>query len=117
METDRAMERLNWQKEKQKIEKESLERHARLSKLFKKDRLSFERERKRMIDEIINSTDDEEQRKTLRDLQTSWDKRMRGAGSSHNRFVLAQSFFWSHFHETWHPAIQQFDSSLNDKTN
>lgn len=117
METDRAMERLNWQEEKEKIEKESLERHARLSKLFKEDRLSFERERKRMIDQVINSTDDEEQRKRLRDLQTTWDRRMKAAGSSHNRFVLAQSLFWSHFHETWHPAIKQLNSTINNKTN
>ena len=39
-----------------------MEGHARLSKLFKEDRLGFERERKRMIDEIINSEEDEEKR-------------------------------------------------------
>ncbi|MBW1672621.1 MAG: hypothetical protein JRJ45_03075, partial [Deltaproteobacteria bacterium] len=55
------MERLKWEQEKEKREKESLEKHARLSKLFKEDRFAFERERKRMIDEIINSVEDEEQ--------------------------------------------------------
>lgn len=109
------MERLMWEKEKENREKESLEEHARLSKLFKQDRLSFERERKRKIDEVINSAEDEEQRNRLRALQESWDKKMRGAGSRHNRFVLAQTFFWQHFHEIWHPAIEKFNSILNGK--
>ena len=56
------MEGLKWEKEKEKREKESLEKHARLSKLFKEDRFAFERERKRMIDEIINSVEDEDQK-------------------------------------------------------
>jgi hypothetical protein len=108
------MERLMCEKEKR--EKESLEEHARLSKLFKQDRLAFERERKRKTDEVINSVEDEEQRNRLRALQESWDKKMRGAGSRHNRFVLAQTFFWQHFHEIWHPAIEKFNFALNGKT-
>ena len=87
------MEGLKWEKEKEKREKESLEKHARLSKLFKEDRFAFERERKRMIDEIIISVEDEEQRNRLRVFQKSWDKKMRGAGSRHKRFIQAQTFF------------------------
>ena len=109
------MERLKWEEEKEKREKESLEKHARLSKLFKEDRFAFERERKRMIDEIINSVEDEEQKNRLRAFQESWDKKMRGAGSRHNRFIQAQTFFWEHFHETWQPTIQKFNSLLNSK--
>jgi len=109
------MERLKWGEEKGKREKESLENHARLSKLFKEDRFAFERERKRMIDEIINSVEDEEQRDRLRAFQESWDKKMRSAGSRHNRFVQAQTFFWEYFHETWHPSIVRFNSLLNNK--
>jgi len=109
------MEGLKWEKEKEKREKESLEKHARLSKLFKEDRFAFERERKRMIDEIINSVEDEDQKDRLRVFQESWDKKMRGAGSRHNRFVQAQTLFWEHFHETWHPTIQKFNFLLNSK--
>jgi len=109
------MERLKWQGEKEKRERASLERHARLSKLFKKDRLAFEREKKGMIDELINSVKDGEQRSRLQAFQNSWDKKMRGAGSSHNRFVLAQTFFWEHFHEVWNPAIQKYNVMLNGK--
>ncbi len=110
------MESLKWQKEKEKREKASLERHARLSRLFKKDRLAFEREKKEMIDDLINGVKDEDQRSRLRALQASWDKKMRGAGSNHNRFILAQTFFWEHFHEVWHPAIQKYNVMLNGKS-
>ena len=109
------MERLKWEEGKKKREKESLEKHARLSKLFKENRLAFERERKRMIDEIINSVEDESQRNRLLSLQESWDKKMRGAGSKHNRFVLAQTLFWEHFHEVWHPTILKLNFILNGK--
>jgi hypothetical protein len=110
------MERLKWREEKAKREKEALERHAWLSRLFRKDRLAFERERKRMIDEIIGSVKDEGQVNRLRALQERWDKRMKSAGSNHNRFVLAQSFFWDHFHEVWHPAILKYNLLLNGKS-
>lgn len=109
------MKRLNWEQEKEKREKESLEEHARLSKLFKQDRFAFERERKRMIDEVINSVEDEEQRNRLRAFQESWDKKMTSAGSKHNRFVQAQTLFWEHFHEIWHPSIVTFNHLLNNK--
>jgi len=109
------MKSLKWEEEKEKREKESLEKHARLSKLFKEYRFAFERERKRMIDEIINSVEDEEQKNRLRAFQESWDKKMRGAGSRHNRFIQAQTLFGEHFHETWHPAIQKFNFLLNNK--
>ena len=109
------MKSLKWEEEKEKREKGSLEKHTGLSKLFKEDRFAFERERKRMIDEIINSVEDEEQRNRLRAFQESWDKKMRGAGSRHNRFVQAQTLFWEHFHETWQPTIQKFNSLLNSK--
>lgn len=107
------MQKLKWIEEKDKREKEALERHARLSKLFKEDRFAFERKRKKMIEEIIGSVEDEGQRNRLRAFQEHWDKKMKSSGSKHNRFVLAQSFFWEHFHETWHPAILKFNALLN----
>ncbi len=101
------------EQEKELRRKEYLETHERLSRLFREDRFSFERERKNAIKALIDSVPDEEQRKRLWDLQNALDKRMKGAGSAHNRFVLAQTFFWEHFHEVWNPAIQDFNRTLN----
>jgi hypothetical protein len=105
----------NWQEAKEERKRASLERHSRLSRLFKEDRFAFDRERKRLIEEVIQSVGNEGQKEKLIALQASWDKRMRGAGSAHNRFVLAQTFFWDHFHNTWLPAIQNFESVLMKK--
>ncbi|MBN2125418.1 MAG: DUF3135 domain-containing protein [Deltaproteobacteria bacterium] len=96
-------------------EKAALERHDRLHRLFVEDRLSFERERKRAIRELIESAEDEELRARLWEVQQSWDNRMRHAGSRTNRFILAQTFFWEHFHEVWHPAMKHFSALLNEK--
>ena len=104
------MDKVIWTDEKEKWRRESLEEHARLSELFKKDRFAFENERKRKIDELINSARDEGVMDRLRALQDSWDKKMRNAGSRHNRFVLAQTLFWEHFYEVWQQALQQLTS-------
>jgi hypothetical protein len=99
--------------EKEKGTKQALDRHARLSRLFKENRFAFERERKKMIAEVISRARDEKQRDRLRALQEAWDKKMRSAGSEHNRFVLAQTLFWDHFHENWQPTIQKCNAILN----
>lgn len=108
------MSGLMWEEQREKRRNESLENHERLSRLFREDRLSFERERRDAIRELIDSAPDEEQRKRLWDLQNSWDKKMKGAGSPHNRLVLAQLFFWDHFHNVWNPEIQKFNRILNE---
>ena len=102
-----------WTDQKEEREKAALKEHQRLSRLFKEDRFRFELERREMIAEVINSAPDEEQREKLRALQATWDRRMKSAGSAHNRYVLAQSFFWEHFHEQWHPAIRKANQVLN----
>ena len=104
---------LNWAEEKEEREKASLKNHKQLSRLFKKNRFRFEIERKKMIAGIIDSAEGEELKTKLRALQSSWDKRMKSAGSEHNRYVLAQTFFWEHYHEKWHPAIKKLSQSLN----
>ena len=43
------MKKSDWENERELIQEEALREHSRLHKLFKEDRLSFERERKRMI--------------------------------------------------------------------
>lgn len=104
-----------WFEEKEKRERESLRKHARLSRLFKEDRFAFERERKQMIEDVINSATDEDCKNRLRSLQDQWDRKMKNAGSDHNRLILAQTFFWDHFHEVWNPAIRAFNMALNHK--
>lgn len=99
-----------WAEEKEKWRRGSLEEHARLSKLFRDNRFAFENERKRRIDELINSAGEGEVRDRLRALQNSWDMKMRNAGSRHNRFVLAQSLFWDHVYEVWQRALRQLTS-------
>ncbi len=105
----------NWFEEKEKRERASLDKHYRLSKLFKEDRFSFEKERKKMIEELINSNSDEDTKDHLWKLQAAWDKKMKGSASPHNRFILAQTFFWNHFHEVWAPTIKTVNRSLNQK--
>ena len=102
------MENWNSFEEKEKRKEKALENHARLHKLFVEDRLSFERERKRTIDEFINRVEDDAQRENLRSFQNSWDRKMRNAGSKHNRFVLAQTFFWEHVDEVFMPTMREF---------
>jgi hypothetical protein len=104
---------LNWQEEKEKREKESLERHRKLSKLFRENPFAFELERKKMIEEVISSVDDVEQGERLRSLQDAWEKRMKGAGSPQNRFVLAKMIFLDHLNEVWNPSIQEINARLN----
>ena len=118
---DHIMEKLNWVEEKERVRKAALEKHARLHRLFVEERLTFELERKKTVDQLINSVEDNELRNRMRTWQDSWDTKMRNAGSSHNRFVLARTFFWEHFHEVWLPTIQEGNALLNgpskDKVN
>jgi hypothetical protein len=109
------MGKSKWQEEKMKREREALERHAQLHKLFREDRLAFERERKRILDEFFDGIEDKEMRNKLKGLQRSWDTKMKHAGSAHNRFVLAQTVFWNHVHDKWSPALKQFESILEAK--
>ncbi|MCF8061797.1 MAG: DUF3135 domain-containing protein [Deltaproteobacteria bacterium] len=104
---------VSWESEKEKREQEALERHSRLAKLFREDRFSFERERRRMIEEVIESAEDDDRKARLRAFQEGWNRRMKNAGSRQNRFVLARAFFWEHFHGVWQPAIEELNRVLN----
>jgi hypothetical protein len=103
------MNRSKWQEGRKKREAVALENHRRLHRLFVEDRLAFERERKRTIDGLINSVEEEGLRARLREQQGLWDKRMKHAGSSHNRFVLAQTFFRDHLLQNWLPALRRLN--------
>jgi hypothetical protein len=102
-----------WEEGREEREAAALENHQRLHRLFVEDRLAFERERKRAIDDLINSVEEEGQRERLRDLQALWDKRVKHAGSPHNRFVLAQTFFWDHLLNNWLPAVRQLNEAAS----
>ena len=110
------MDRFFSEEEKEQRRQESLERHSQLHRLFVDDRLGFERERKRMLDEFFDGIEDEEMKTRLRALQKAWDRRLKHAGSAHNRFVLAQTFFWEHFFDSWFPAVREFSSLLNPES-
>ena len=60
------MDSTDWADQKEAREKAALEKHRRLSKLFKEDRFRFELERKEMIADVINSAPDERQREISR---------------------------------------------------
>ena len=107
------MDKTQWFKEKQEREAAALKRHARLAELFREDRFSFENETRKMIHDVIRSASTKDLRGRLEKIQADWDRKMKGAGSGHNRFVLARTFFWEHFHDVWHPTIQRCNQRLN----
>jgi len=106
------MSQLRWEKEKELRRAEYLKRHSRMARLFVEDRLAFERERKQLLDEFFSGIEDEDMRRRLQALQNSYEEKMKHAGSAHNRFVLAQTFFWDHFHKTWQPGIRKMNALL-----
>lgn len=106
------METFNWEEERKTINEKAIAQHERLHKLFNENRFAFEIERKKMINEIIEKADNEDQKKSLKAIQESWDKKMKKAGSKHNRFVLAQHLFWDHVENIWNPFIQECSKEL-----
>lgn len=109
----KIMDKTNWAENKEQREKEAMEEHERLHKLFKENRFAFELERKRAIEKIINSARTEQEKEKLRALQSGWDNRLKNAGTKHNRFIMAQTMFWDHFNNVWTPAIQELNTVLN----
>ncbi len=97
--------------EREDRKRKALQEHARLARLFREDRLAFEREKRRMVREVIDSASSEEQRLKLQAIQESWDRRMRGAKLPENRLVLAKHFFFEHIRTMWRPLLEQQDRS------
>ena len=106
------MENFDWEEEQKSNEKKAIAEHERLHRLFKENRFAFEIERKKMLNEIIESAGSEAQKERLRVMQESWDNTMKKAGSKHNRLVLAQHLFWEHVNNIWNPSIQEFSREL-----
>jgi hypothetical protein len=92
-----SMGRFNWQAERKKRRKGSVERHTQLPELFAKDRRDFEPERRRFINEFLNNAEVEEVRNKLWAYQESWDTKLGYAESTYKRFVFAQTIFFEPF--------------------
>lgn len=88
---------------KEQIREEALENHKRLSDLFKKNRFMFELEAKKQVEDFINNAP-EEYRENLWKLHEQWKNTLKGAGSKHNRLVLASHMF--------NEQIQRFNDCL-----
>jgi uncharacterized protein DUF3135 len=100
--------------EQEERERICLKEHDRLAELFQKDRLSFERERKRLIEDIIAAAPGEKYRANLTLMQLRVDKILGAAGSQHNRFVMMQTLFWDHIVNVWIPALNRCTQGFDD---
>jgi len=96
--------------DKEQIKNEALEKHEKLSTLFKENRFMFEVTTKKQIQEFIKSSPPEYQQK-LRELQATWDGAMNGAGK-HNRLVLAKSLFMDNFINNFQPSVNAFSKEF-----
>ena len=98
---------------KEKGKEEALKRHAKLHKLYTEDRVAFERERKRAINELLDSVQVDEIKSKMNALQESWDAMMKKAGSGENRLIVAQTLFSKYCYEIWSPLMQKFNSAFS----
>ncbi len=89
--------------------------HDRLSALFQSDRLSFERVRKRLLEENIAAFPDVKTRVNLTLMQQRVEKILGGAGSEQNRFVMMQALFWEHVVNIWIPALNGYRQTPPDE--
>ncbi len=76
-----------------------------LATLFREDRLAFERERRRLIREAIDSYEDEKIRAGLERQQQLLDRALRGSGSAENRLALIRALFWDQVVNRFLPAL------------
>lgn len=90
--------------DRERIEKEALERHEQWSKEYRENRFMFERTRRLEIEKLINEAP-EEQQEALRELQRKWDGALKGAGSRKNRLVVAKHLLMDHFVNKFQPAL------------
>jgi len=83
----------------------SLQRHKCLSDLYKNNPEEFRKVTSQMIENFIKGSPPEYQLK-LRLIQAKWDKRMKGANTSHNRLALAKDMFFEHFYNVFQPSLK-----------
>lgn len=104
------MSKQNKQDDCERIE---LDEHERLTALFREDRLSFERERKCLIEAAIAAAPDEKCKKKLTLQQQQLDKILQRAGSRQNRLAMMQALFWDHYVNEFLPALNRFIQELD----
>jgi hypothetical protein len=92
--------------DREKIEKEAIEKHEKRVALFKENRFMFEIEAKKEIEALIKSAPIERQ-DGLRDLQQTWDNAMKGAGKE-NRLIVAENLLMDHFINKFKPLFDPF---------
>jgi hypothetical protein len=92
--------------DREKIEKEAIEKHEKRVTLFKENRFMFEIGAKKEIDDFIKSAPPERQ-DALRELQKKWDSAMKGAGK-YNRLIVAENLLMDHFINKFKPLFDPF---------
>lgn len=89
------------------FEKQAIEEHERLSRLFRENRFMFELERKKQIENTLNRIEKKALKDELQEMQNQWDKLMKHAGSPHNRLILMQSLLWDAIRNRWLPSLDR----------
>ena len=110
----RQGERMTDVSPKEEKRQEYLQEHERLARLFVTDRLAFERERRRLIEQTIeDSCRSAPIQERMRGLQKNLDRILKSAGSNENRLALIQAFFWDHIVNKWQPTLHIYLEALH----
>jgi len=96
------------EKARLKREAEALVEHARMSKLFQESPAAFEMEKHRLVVDTIARCSSSRRKMLLKEAQKEFDNIMKGAGSSANRFNMAEALLWSQIINKFMPALQEF---------
>ncbi len=100
---------------REKFKERALDKHKFMSELYKKNRFMFEIEVKKEIEALIKSAPEELQ-PMLKETQEYWNSKMKGAGSKHNRLVLAEQILMDQFVNVFQPAVKNAETALNEAT-
>ena len=92
----------------------SIEFHKKMSKLFKEDPETFEKEKERLVEEAITNAPPHIQLK-LRLLQAKFDSQMRKAGSEENRLAFAREMMLDKFLNEFNPVMQELAKMIKEK--
>lgn len=106
------MKELNRDEERKTVEEKAIEEHERLYELFKSNRFAFEQEKRRLVNQVIDSAGSEAEKEKLRAIHDAWDNRMKRAGSKENRLTLAKHMFFDHVENIFNPAIFECSREL-----
>lgn len=94
--------------DKEEIRKNAEKEHKRLSDLYRENPFCFEKEKRRLIREVIDSAP-EYMQEDLKEFQKKIDEELKKGGRQ-NRFAVIQSLFWNHFFDVWKPTFDELKS-------